>query len=74
VDEVEKKQQHDGGKVKVLRPQELTGELPGQVEGVSINLSESEEAIGAGSVWTGGDERLNISGRMRCRGSVGNDG
>jgi hypothetical protein len=43
--EVAKKQQHDCGKVKVLRLQELMGEMLDQTEGVSINSSETEEVL-----------------------------
>jgi hypothetical protein len=43
--EVSKKRQHADGKVKVLRLQELIGNLLGQTEGVNINFSETEESV-----------------------------
>jgi hypothetical protein len=45
MDEVVKRQQHDGGKVKVLRRQESMREVLGQIMGVGIRLSEAEEAV-----------------------------
>jgi hypothetical protein len=44
MDNVAKKQNHNGRKVKVLRLHEQIGEVLGQIEGGSINLSETEEA------------------------------
>jgi hypothetical protein len=45
MDKVVKKQQQDGEKAKILRLQELIWEVLGQIECVSINLSETEEAV-----------------------------
>jgi hypothetical protein len=42
MNEIAKKQEHNDGKLKVLRLQELMGKVLSQVEGVSINLSERE--------------------------------
>jgi hypothetical protein len=45
MDEVAKKRQRDGWKVKILRLQESMGEVLDQFEGVSIKLSETEKAV-----------------------------
>jgi hypothetical protein len=45
MDEVGKKQQYDGGRVKILRLKELMGQMLDQIEGVGINLSEIQEAL-----------------------------
>jgi hypothetical protein len=45
VNEVAKKQQHGGGKVRVLRPPESMGEVLGPIKGVIINLSETKEGV-----------------------------
>jgi hypothetical protein len=40
------KQQHDGRKMKVLMLKESIEEVLGQLEGVNMNLSGTEEAVG----------------------------
>jgi hypothetical protein len=45
MDEIAKTQQHDDMKVKVLRLQELMGEVLRQIESVSINLLEIEKVV-----------------------------
>jgi hypothetical protein len=45
MEKVAKKQQHDGGKMKASKLQELMGEVLDQIEGVTINLSEAEETV-----------------------------
>jgi hypothetical protein len=44
-DKVPKKRQHDGGEMKVLKPQELMKGVLNEIEGVNINLSETEAAV-----------------------------
>jgi hypothetical protein len=43
--------------VKVLRLQDLTEKAPDQIEGVSINLTQTEEAVKS---WTGLLERAAL--------------
>jgi hypothetical protein len=80
MDEVTKKQHHDGRKMNVLRLQDLIGEVLSQIEGVNINLSEQKEVVvpWVGLLhqerWNWRDERLGVSGRIRRRSSAGTDG
>jgi hypothetical protein len=41
IDKAANKQQHNGGKVTVLMLKESIEEVPGQLEGVNIDLSET---------------------------------
>jgi hypothetical protein len=45
MEEVAKRKQYNGGKVKVLRLQELMGEVMRQIERLSFNTHETEEAV-----------------------------
>jgi hypothetical protein len=57
IDRIAIKQQHDGGKMAVLMLNESIEEVLGQLEGVNIHLSETQEAVGP---WVGLLERTAL--------------